>query len=108
MERLRLGKLDGPPQYRVLLTCRHHCCEMMANWVLEGIMDAVLDEDEPGRWLRQNVELLAIPFVGTVLMLPIYVFQRSYSLFYLAQYGPEFNAFAFASQAIAPAAPPVP
>ncbi len=52
--------------------------------------------------------LLAIPFVGTVLMLPIYVFQRSYSLFYLAQYGPEFNAFAFASQAIPPAAPPVP
>ncbi len=52
--------------------------------------------------------LLWIPYVGTVLMLPLYAFQRSYSLFYLAQYGPEFNAFAVASQVIPPAAPPLP
>jgi hypothetical protein len=51
--------------------------------------------------------LLAIPIVGTVLLLPILVFQRSYSLFYLAQYGPEFNAFAPAPEAIPPAGPPV-
>jgi len=50
--------------------------------------------------------LLAIPFVGTVLLLPVLVFQRSYSLFYLAQYGPEFNAFALALKAIPPAGPP--
>lgn len=49
--------------------------------------------------------LLAIPFVGTVLMLPILVFQRSYSLFYLAQYGPELNAFTLGLEAIPPAAP---
>ncbi len=51
--------------------------------------------------------LIAIPFVGTVLMLPILVFQRSYSLFYFAQYGPEFNAFAPVVEAIPPAVPPV-
>lgn len=37
--------------------------------------------------------LIMLPYVGTVALLPIHVFTRSYSLYYLAQYGPEFNAF---------------
>ncbi len=37
--------------------------------------------------------LIILPYVGTVALLPIHVFTRSYSLYYLAQYGPEFNAF---------------
>jgi hypothetical protein len=36
---------------------------------------------------------LAIPFIGTVLLLPVLVFDRAYSLHYLAQYGPEFDTF---------------
>lgn len=40
--------------------------------------------------------LLAIPFVGTVLLLPIHVFRRSYSLHYLAQYGGEYDVFRLA------------
>jgi len=36
---------------------------------------------------------LAIPFLGTVLKLPIHVFRRSYSLYYLAQYGEEYDVF---------------
>lgn len=39
--------------------------------------------------------VMAIPFVGTVLMLPILVFVRSYSLCYLAQYGSDFDVFHF-------------
>ncbi|MFO1458416.1 MAG: hypothetical protein U1G08_03340 [Verrucomicrobiota bacterium] len=35
---------------------------------------------------------LAIPYVGTVLLLPVFVFFRSYSLHFLAQYGPEWNS----------------
>jgi len=62
-ERLRLGKLDGEPQHRVLLTARHHCCEMMASWAMEGLMDAVLADAPDGRWLREHVEFLAIPFM---------------------------------------------
>jgi hypothetical protein len=38
--------------------------------------------------------LFALPYVGTVLLLPLHVFGRSYSLYYLAQYGPEFDVFA--------------
>ncbi len=37
--------------------------------------------------------VLMIPYIGTVLMLPILVFCRSYSLLYFAQYGPEFDVF---------------
>ena len=37
--------------------------------------------------------LLALPYIGTVLMLPLLVFLRAYSNLYLAQFGPEFNVF---------------
>lgn len=36
---------------------------------------------------------LAIPYIGTILMLPVHVFTRSYSLLYLKQFGPEFDVF---------------
>jgi len=62
-ERLRLGKLDGEPDHRVLLTARHHACEMMASWALEGLMDAVLADAPDGRWLREHVEFLVVPFM---------------------------------------------
>jgi len=37
--------------------------------------------------------ILAIPYIGTVLMLPVLVFKRAYSLLYLGQFGPEFDVF---------------
>jgi hypothetical protein len=43
--------------------------------------------------------ILAIPYIGTVLMLPVLVFTRSYSLYYLRQYGPEFDVFSPEAQA---------
>lgn len=36
---------------------------------------------------------LALPFVGTVLLLPILIFKRAYALYYLAQYGSEYDVF---------------
>lgn len=47
--------------------------------------------------------LLAIPFVGTVLFLPVLVFKRAYPLYYLAQYGPQYDVFP-----APPAVPPLP
>ncbi len=63
VEKLRLGCLRAEPRFRVLLTARHHCCEMMASYALEGLVAGVLADDEAGRWLRGNVEFLVIPFV---------------------------------------------
>lgn len=61
--RIRFGCVAGQPRHRVLLTCRHHCCEMMASYVLEGLIDAVMDDSEQGRWLRKNVEWLCVPMM---------------------------------------------
>ncbi len=37
--------------------------------------------------------LFVIPYIGTVALLPIIMFKRAYSLYYLAQYGPDLNVF---------------
>jgi hypothetical protein len=37
--------------------------------------------------------LLLVPYIGTVILLPVHVFTRSYSLYYLKQYGPLFDVF---------------
>src|SRR5690606_19162609 len=63
VEKLRLGKLEGEPRFRVLVTARSHACEMMASYAVEGIMESVLAEDPAGEWFRENVEFLVIPFV---------------------------------------------
>jgi hypothetical protein len=37
--------------------------------------------------------LLFIPYIGTVILLPLFVFKRAYSLYYLRQFGPGFDVF---------------
>jgi hypothetical protein len=37
--------------------------------------------------------IMLIPYIGTVFILPVLVFTRSYSLYYIRQYGPEFDVF---------------
>jgi hypothetical protein len=37
--------------------------------------------------------LLMLPYIGAVILLPIAVFRRSYSLLYLRQYGPAYDVF---------------
>jgi hypothetical protein len=63
LERIHAGKINAEPKYRVLLTARHHACEMIASYALEGLLDAVLSDTDLGRWYQVNVEVLAIPFV---------------------------------------------
>jgi len=55
--------------------------------------------------------LMALPYLGTVLLLPVLVFQRAYSLFFFAQFGPEYNVFPPpppAAPSPAPGLPPMP
>jgi hypothetical protein len=51
--------------------------------------------------------LLALPYLGTVLLLPVLVFKRAYSLHYLAQYGREYDVFAPGEPPLVGSAPPV-
>jgi hypothetical protein len=41
---------------------------------------------------------LAIPYLGTVLLLPLIVFLRAYSAYFLAQFGTDWDVFAAAAQ----------
>jgi hypothetical protein len=63
VERIRLGRLDGHAEHRILLTARHHACEAMASYTLEGMMAAMLAETPVGAWFRNHVECAVIPFV---------------------------------------------
>lgn len=51
----------------------------------------------------------AIPYVGTVILLPIYVVLAAFPLFFLRQFGPEYDVWATANSSLpaSPAAPPV-
>lgn len=61
--RIRFGCLEGEPEHRVLLACRHHACEMMASWALEGVIESALADSDRGRWLRERVEFLCVPIM---------------------------------------------
>ncbi len=61
--RVRIASQAGSPKHRVLLTARHHACESMASYVLEGMFAALLGDAEDGAWFRANVEVMAIPIV---------------------------------------------
>lgn len=63
VKRLHIGCLNKEPKYRVALTARHHCCEMIASYALEGIVDEVLADSQAGQWFRENVEFLIVPIV---------------------------------------------
>lgn len=54
VELLNVG--HGPR--RVLLTCRHHCCESLASYALEGLLTAAAESD-----LGEQATLWAVPFV---------------------------------------------
>ena len=60
--RARFGCIDREPKFRIFMSARHHCSETMASWVLEGVGEAFLADDDLGRWLRENVELMMVPF----------------------------------------------
>lgn len=64
VELLHIGQLEEEPAHRVLLTCRHHACESVASYVLEGLMALVLaGDDAAGIWLRDHVAFRVVPFV---------------------------------------------
>ncbi len=63
VELLHLEDKTKSGQQKVFLSCRHHCCEMMASYVLEGILEAFLKDDETGKALRERFIVDAVPFV---------------------------------------------
>jgi hypothetical protein len=50
--------------------------------------------------------LMMLPFLGTVLLLPVLVFKRAYSIYFLAQFGAAYDVFPPAPAAGLPPVPP--
>ena len=53
---------EGTPPLTVVLTARHHCQEMSASMVMEGILRQVFADDENGRDFRRKIRLFVVPF----------------------------------------------
>lgn len=63
VELIQAGCLDaGKARGVVLLTARHHACESMASFALEGLLSAVLADDELGKAWRERWSVVALPF----------------------------------------------
>lgn len=62
VECLELGPEDA--KLCVVVTARHHCCEMMASYAIEGMIEGIAHGAlERAAWLRDNVRFLFVPFV---------------------------------------------
>ncbi len=62
IELLEVGAA-GPGVEPVLLTARHHACESMASYVLEGWIEEALSDSPAGRDFRNRYVLYAVPMV---------------------------------------------
>ena len=63
VEIIHAGASAEAAKRHVVVTARHHCCEMIADWVMEGIAATVLAGDGPeAAWLRENVSFSFVPF----------------------------------------------
>ena len=62
-EKLHVGIVPEKASKIVVFTARHHCCEMIANDVMEGVISEILSgESKEGLWLRENASIDFIPF----------------------------------------------
>ncbi|MEQ6119176.1 M14 family zinc carboxypeptidase [Reichenbachiella sp. MALMAid0571] len=62
VEKILISPSGDEPKQRVVITARHHACESSASFVLEGIIESVLNEKNL-EYLRENVEFLILPFM---------------------------------------------
>ena len=60
VEKLLLRNPGAASPRKILLTARHHACESVANYVMEGVLEFALDRDTG---FLETAELLAVPFV---------------------------------------------
>jgi hypothetical protein len=63
VETMWLGYLGTSLRQRVVLTARHHSCETMGSYALEGLLTHILSDAPEAVRLREHTEFLVIPFV---------------------------------------------
>ncbi|MFO7898924.1 MAG: M14 family zinc carboxypeptidase [Planctomycetota bacterium] len=60
VEKLHLWDPQAKSLRKIMLSARRHACESVANYELEGFLEAALD---PSNKILQQVEVLVVPFV---------------------------------------------
>lgn len=63
VELLRIPDKGKDADFKICLFARHHACEMMASYVLEGMIETVLSDSDDGTWLREHGDFFIVPFV---------------------------------------------
>ena len=81
--------LDAWPELRALLCANPG---IFALYVLVRIVIAVVIGVFVCVAVCATCCIAAIPYLGTVLLLPLFVFHRSYSIYFLSQFGPDYAA----------------
>ena len=62
VELLRIGE-PGTGKEAIIVSARHHACESMASYVLEGFIETAMSETPAGRSFRQRFVLYAVPMM---------------------------------------------
>jgi hypothetical protein len=62
-EKILISNFDKKPAFRMLLVARAHACEMMSNYLLEGMMHAMLSDTPKMQALLDKAEIMVIPFL---------------------------------------------
>ena len=62
VELLQVGE-PGPKVKALVVTARHHACESLASYILEGFLQEAISESPAGAEFRQKYVLFAIPLV---------------------------------------------
>lgn len=62
VEKITISPRTHEVKAKVLITARHHASEMMANYLMEGIIVAMMSADG-GSWLRDHAEVMLVPFM---------------------------------------------
>src|SRR6056297_2824034 len=62
-EQLVIENKKANPKYLVVFTARHHACEMMASYVIEGIIECLLSNSEVAQSILNNAKFVIIPFM---------------------------------------------
>lgn len=61
---LHIENQNENPKHKVIITARHHACEMMSSYSIEGIIQWVANNaSADAKWLRDHASLWIIPIV---------------------------------------------
>lgn len=63
VEKIIISDFQQTPSIKILFTARAHACEMMSNYVIEGMLKALLGESKGMTDLLSRAEIMIIPFL---------------------------------------------